>query len=120
VIDRPFFKQQIRDSLAEFRVTALLGPRQRGKTTLAREFVADPESFFDLEDPLDLARLEAPFNLYRVPCRGCSRPKWVVGTRMARLSSRKQLGEAAFPVRVYGRLVRHYPHYAALPRFCPG
>lgn len=39
----------------------LTGARQVGKTTLARSFV-DPASinYFDLEDPTDLARLDAP------------------------------------------------------------
>ena len=41
-------------------MTALLGPRQCGKTTLARAFAAGSQSYFDLEDPVDLARLEAP------------------------------------------------------------
>jgi len=40
---------------------ALLGPRQCGKTTLAREFVAaDSINYFDLEDPASLARLSEP------------------------------------------------------------
>src|SRR3990167_3177238 len=43
---------------------AILGPRQVGKTTLARMFLEQdsPENFhfFDLENPLDLARLENP------------------------------------------------------------
>jgi uncharacterized protein len=60
LIDRQQYRQQIRDSLAQFRVTALLGPRQCGKTTLARTFAAGSQSYFDLEDPPDLARLEAP------------------------------------------------------------
>ena len=59
-IDRRDYRQQIQDSLAQFRITALLGPRQCGKTTLAKSFAAGSESYFDLEDPLDLARLEAP------------------------------------------------------------
>lgn len=43
------------------RIVALLGPRQCGKTTLARQFVG-PESinYFDLEDPASLARLQEP------------------------------------------------------------
>lgn len=44
-------------------VVAILGPRQCGKTTLARQFVRaarGPSHFFDLEDETDLARLEAP------------------------------------------------------------
>ena len=40
---------------------ALIGPRQCGKTTLAR-MLLEPESagYFDLEDPVGLARLEQP------------------------------------------------------------
>jgi len=60
LIDRKSYRQQVQDSLADFRVTALLGPRQCGKTTLAKAFAALPQAYFDLEDPLDLARLEAP------------------------------------------------------------
>jgi predicted AAA+ superfamily ATPase len=59
-IDRKQYRQQIQESLAHFRITALLGPRQCGKTTLARAFAAGSQSYFDLEDPMDLARLEAP------------------------------------------------------------
>jgi len=41
---------------------ALLGPRQCGKTTLAREIAAahDGSTYFDLENPTDLARLTDP------------------------------------------------------------
>lgn len=40
---------------------ALIGPRQCGKTTLAREFVKpDALNYFDLEDPISLARLDEP------------------------------------------------------------
>jgi uncharacterized protein len=60
LVHRKAYRQQIQDSLARFRVTALLGPRQCGKTTLAKSFATEPHSYFDLEDPLDLARLEAP------------------------------------------------------------
>lgn len=42
-------------------MVALLGPRQCGKTTLARHFVsADSLNYFDLEDPQSLARLSEP------------------------------------------------------------
>jgi predicted AAA+ superfamily ATPase len=50
----------IEDSLAQFRITALLGPRQCGKTALARTFASESSTYFDLEDPLDLARLDTP------------------------------------------------------------
>jgi predicted AAA+ superfamily ATPase len=42
-------------------VVALLGPRQCGKTTLARQLVpVTSANYFDLEDPISLARLEEP------------------------------------------------------------
>jgi len=42
-------------------VVALVGPRQSGKTTLARTLVSPTsENYFDLEDPADLARLDEP------------------------------------------------------------
>ncbi|RPH51523.1 MAG: ATP-binding protein [Desulfobacteraceae bacterium] len=44
--------------MSVFPVTAILGPRQCGKTTLARTLAAD--FYFDLENPQDLARLEQP------------------------------------------------------------
>lgn len=44
--------------MAVFPVTAILGPRQCGKTTLAREFPAD--HYFDLENPRDQALLAEP------------------------------------------------------------
>lgn len=53
--------QTIKTSLARSRVTALIGPRQCGKTTLARCFVpSDSGNYFDLEDPVSLARLAEP------------------------------------------------------------
>ncbi|MHB8742641.1 MAG: AAA family ATPase [Sulfuricaulis sp.] len=40
---------------------ALLGPRQCGKTTLARQLAGTSKStYFDLENPVDLARLSEP------------------------------------------------------------
>ena len=42
-------------------VTALLGPRQTGKTTLARMFAeGKTTTFFDLESPPDQRRLQNP------------------------------------------------------------
>ena len=54
---------RIRLLLGEFPVVALLGARQVGKTTLARQLAAaysEPVAWFDLEDPADLARLDDP------------------------------------------------------------
>lgn len=54
---------QLADKLADFPVVALLGPRQVGKTTIARQLAAQwqgPFRHFDLEDPDDQARLVDP------------------------------------------------------------
>lgn len=45
-------------------VAALLGPRQCGKTTLARVMAeSEPCTYFDLENPVDLRRLSAPLRV---------------------------------------------------------
>lgn len=52
------------EALDRFPVVGLLGARQVGKTTLARDLAAEwsprPTTFFDLEDVADLARLAEP------------------------------------------------------------
>jgi predicted AAA+ superfamily ATPase len=58
LIDRKTDRATLAKLMSVFAVTAILGPRQCGKTTLARTLVAD--SYFDLENPQDLARLEQP------------------------------------------------------------
>jgi predicted AAA+ superfamily ATPase len=61
MIARNKLKQNIQHKLETNRVLALIGPRQCGKTTLAREFVPSTSvNYFDLEDPLSLARLDQP------------------------------------------------------------
>lgn len=61
MIARTRVLEQIRAALARSSVVVLTGPRQAGKTTLAREFLSeDSPNYFDLEDPLSLARLEEP------------------------------------------------------------
>jgi len=53
--------EQIRTALSRSPIAALLGPRQCGKTTLARAFIAGgPCTYFDLESPADLRKLENP------------------------------------------------------------
>lgn len=53
--------KEIQQSLQDFPVTALVGPRQCGKTTLARQFLHGQNvHFFDLENPTDLFALEDP------------------------------------------------------------
>jgi predicted AAA+ superfamily ATPase len=61
VIPRPADLARLRTALGRSPVVALLGPRQCGKTTLARQFVsAGSVTYFDLEDPVSLARLAEP------------------------------------------------------------
>lgn len=61
IYPRPQLQQTIERALARSRVVALIGPRQCGKTTMARQFVpADSLNYFDLEDPISLARLDQP------------------------------------------------------------
>ena len=61
MIERSASLEAIRTALARSRIVTLIGPRQCGKTTLAREFLAeDSANYFDLEDPASLARLTEP------------------------------------------------------------
>jgi len=61
LIERPDALNQIKNAFRVHPIVALLGPRQCGKTTLARMFAeSGPCTFFDLENPVDLRRLSAP------------------------------------------------------------
>jgi uncharacterized protein len=61
VLQRAADKMRLRVALTRSPVTVLTGPRQAGKSTLARE-VVDPaaSNHFDLENPADLARMTEP------------------------------------------------------------
>jgi len=50
--------ENIHNLISSFPVTAILGPRQCGKTVLANQVAFD--HYFDLENPRDSARLETP------------------------------------------------------------
>lgn len=68
VITREHHFSVITRKLRLFPVLALLGPRQVGKTTLARQLAAQwdgPTHHFDLEDPDDQARLADPAFILR-------------------------------------------------------
>jgi hypothetical protein len=60
-IPRRSLEARVHTALARSRAVVLAGPRQSGKTTLARRLL-DPASprYFDLENPLHAARLEQP------------------------------------------------------------
>jgi len=61
MIERPQRMEAVAGALDHYPVAAILGPRQCGKTTLARAFAQDRECvFFDLENPVDAARLATP------------------------------------------------------------
>ena len=61
VITRKKLIESVEIAIARRRVVVLVGPRQSGKTTLAREFVDENSvNYFDLEDPRDLQRLAEP------------------------------------------------------------
>ncbi len=70
MIHRDSLLEALNRALARSRVVMLAGPRQCGKTTLARQLL-DEESinYFDLEDPASLARLDEPMTALR-PLRG--------------------------------------------------
>lgn len=58
-IARSELAARIRSALARSRAVALVGPRQVGKTTLARAFVPEGSThYFDLENPRDVERLD--------------------------------------------------------------
>ena len=70
MIAREGLLHQIRQALERSRVVILTGPRQCGKTTLARQLVdEDSINYFDLEDPVSLARLDEPMTALR-PLKG--------------------------------------------------
>jgi len=60
-IQRHALARRVRAALRRSRAVAVVGPRQVGKTTLAREFLpVDSARYFDLESPSDLQRLSEP------------------------------------------------------------
>ena len=70
-ISRHKYLATIETRLRDNPVVALVGPRQAGKTTLAKKYAvgAGETHFFDLEAPSDLARLANP-ELVLSPLRG--------------------------------------------------
>ncbi|MDP9230626.1 MAG: AAA family ATPase, partial [Bacteroidota bacterium] len=63
MIERKLHKE-ILSLLRQFPVVAIVGARQVGKTTLAKQIAAEqkrPTLYLDLENPLDLRRLADPY-----------------------------------------------------------
>jgi uncharacterized protein len=60
-IARPDLEARVRAALERAPIVSLLGPRQCGKTTLAHHVTGSiRENYFDLENPIDEARLAEP------------------------------------------------------------
>ncbi|WP_297094955.1 ATP-binding protein [uncultured Draconibacterium sp.] len=61
LLTRERFVNELKESIRFNPITAILGPRQCGKTTLARIIASSqqPENIFDLEDPADFELLKA-------------------------------------------------------------
>ena len=61
-VARPAPTARVRESFAIHPVVALTGPRQCGKTTLARAIAGDAaeSTYFDLEAAVDRRRLDTP------------------------------------------------------------
>ena len=54
ILGRPGYEELVKESIQFNPITAILGPRQSGKTTLARLISNSfTSTFFDLEDPTD-------------------------------------------------------------------
>lgn len=70
MIRRTSILSALNQALDRSRVVVLVGPRQSGKTTLARGLLEeDSVNYFDLEDPASLARLDEPMTALR-PLKG--------------------------------------------------
>jgi len=70
MIKRTSILSELNNALARSRVVVLVGPRQSGKTTLARHLLEENSvNYFDLEDPASLARLDEPMTALR-PLKG--------------------------------------------------
>jgi uncharacterized protein len=64
MIPRPNALKRISAIFRSHPIAAILGPRQCGKTTLARMYAGKRAcTYLDLENPVDLQRLSAPMNL---------------------------------------------------------
>ena len=63
MIPRPHALDRIARVFSIHPIAVLLGPRQCGKTTLARVIAErEPCTYFDLENPVDIRRLSAPMS----------------------------------------------------------
>lgn len=70
MIKRVGILSTIKTAIKRSKIIVLSGPRQCGKTTLARELLSEESvNYFDLEDPASLTRLDEPMTALR-PLKG--------------------------------------------------
>jgi len=69
-IQRPRARAELQRALKRSPVVALLGPRQCGKTTLARQVAGTGSQFFDLESSMDRSSLAVAPERTLAPLRG--------------------------------------------------
>ena len=70
MINRKSISSELQSALRRSRVVVLTGPRQCGKTTLARQLLKEESvNYFDLEDPASLSRLDEAMTALR-PLKG--------------------------------------------------
>ena len=63
MLNREHYKTQLVEALRHNPIVALIGARQIGKTTLARELLSEhAATYFDLEDPTVAALMENPMS----------------------------------------------------------
>lgn len=61
MLQRSYYLNQLQVALDRSPITALLGPHQCGKTTLARQFADNQQATcFDMESMVDQRRLQNP------------------------------------------------------------
>ena len=61
MLPRPGYLSRLEKAVSRSPITAILGPRQSGKTTLARMYIVDKDvSYFDLDSTPDQRRLQNP------------------------------------------------------------
>ena len=64
LLERVAYVKKALNILKKRQILVVLGPRQCGKTTLAKEFLGKNYSFLDLERPSDFAKLSLEPELY--------------------------------------------------------
>lgn len=74
VLSRPYYIKRIQELFKTYPVVCLIGPRQVGKTTLARQFLearGQTAHWFDLERPSDAELMHREAEATLEPLRGC-------------------------------------------------